>query len=126
MLPELLGGFLADKDNGDLWLTCEAADVPIAFCYASPETLTDGTWNMLAIAVLPTHQGQGAGGALVKQLEADLRDRGQRILIADTSGKESYAPTRAFYSKCGYSTAATIPDFWAEGDSKVTFWKSLK
>jgi ribosomal protein S18 acetylase RimI-like enzyme len=91
-----------------------------------PEALTDGTWNMLAIAVLPARQGEGRGGALVARLEAILRDRGQRVLIADTSGTDAFARTRAFYRVNGYAEEARIRDFWAEGDDKVVFWKSLR
>ena len=125
MLPELLAGFLSGDDSEDHWLTCEQNGEPIGFCYAVPEQLADGTWNMLAIAVLPEKQGLGAGKAIVRQLESDLRSNGQRILIADTSGTDGFADTRAFYRKSGYSEEARIRDFWAPGDDKITFWKAL-
>lgn len=80
---------------------------------------------MLALAVLPAHQGDGVGGALVKRLEDDLRSQGVRVLIADTSGTEAFALTRRFYAKNGYSEEARIRDFWDVGDDKVVFWKAL-
>ena len=80
---------------------------------------------MLAIAVLPSEQGSGHGGAIAGHLEALLKDRGERILIADTSGTDDFARTRAFYRKQGYAEEARIRDFWAEGDDKIVFWKSL-
>lgn len=126
MLPDMLGGFLSEESSEDLWLTCVAEGKAIGFCYVVPETLTDGTWNMLAIAVLPSQQGSGVGAAIVRQLEAGLRERGQRLLIVETSGKDEFAPTRAFYRKNGYREEARIRDFWAAGDDKIVFWKSLK
>lgn len=124
-LPDMVSGFLTMEDSSDVWLTCEAGDEPVGFCYAMPEQFTEGTWNMLAIAVLPSQQGGGCGAGLVAKLEQVLRDKGGRILIADTSGTEDFAQTRHFYKRNGYSEEARIRDFWGPGDDKVTFWKSL-
>jgi len=125
MLPDMISGFLSDEDSEDIWLTCETGGKPIGFCYAVPEQLTEGTWNMLAIAVLPTEQGSGAGGAMVKHLENRLHAQGNHVLIADTSGTDEFAQTREFYHKNGYVEEARIRDFWAKGDDKIVFWKSL-
>jgi ribosomal protein S18 acetylase RimI-like enzyme len=125
MLPEMLAGFLSGLQSDEVWLTCEVEGAAVGFCYAAPETLADGTWNMLAIAVLPSMQGRGCGGAIVSRLEAVVKAMGQRILIADTSGTDAFRKTRAFYHKCGYTEEARIRDFWAAGDDKVVFWKQL-
>lgn len=125
MLPGMLSGFLSDEPCQDQWLTCEDRETVIGFCYAAPEPLTEGTWNMLAIAVLPDSQGRGAGKAIVARLEDELRGDGQRVLIADTSGTDAFAKTRAFYKQCGYAEEARIRDFWAAGDDKIVFWKAL-
>lgn len=126
MLPDMLSDFLSKDESEDVWLTCEAEGKAIGFCYATPEALTKGTWNMLAIAVLPEMQGLGAGSAIVKELESNLGDNGHRVLIADTSGTDEFAQTREFYRRNGYSEEARVRDFWAEGEDKVIFWKSLK
>ena len=125
MMPEMLSGFFSDAEPSDIWLTCLDSERPVGFCYAAPEALAEGTWNMLALAVLPAAQGKGCGGAIVTHLEEVLRARGQRILIADTSGTESFAGTRAFYARQGYEEEARIREFWAPGDDKVTFRKAL-
>eukprot|EP00435_Cladocopium_sp_Y103_P076613 s1_g352.t1 len=126
LLPDMVQGFLSGDPSADIWLTCEADGEAIGFCYAETEEMTDGTWNMLAIAVHPDKQGEGAGAALVQALEEDLRDQGQRILIVDTSGTAQFDRTRAFYRRQGYTQEARIRDFWAAGDDKVIFWKSLR
>jgi len=127
ILPDMLDDFLGNREEGEVWLTCEEGGAAIGFCYAVPEALAEGTWNMLAIAVLPGCQGRGAGSLLVKHLEAALRDGEEpgRILIADTSGTDAFARTRDFYRGNGYVEEARIREFWGEGDDKVVFWKSL-
>lgn len=125
MLPDMIGGFLSPQGSQDLWLTCEDQGEAIGFCYAAPEEMTEGTWNMLALAVLPDRQGQGAGKAIVRQLEDDLRSQGQRVVIVDTSSADAYADTREFYRRCGYVEEARIRDFWSAGDDKIVFWKAL-
>lgn len=126
MLSDMVSGFLSEEASEDVWLTCEANGKAIGFCYAVPEAFTEGTWNMLAIAVLPEKQGSGAGGAIVKELESNLRENDHRVLIAETSGADEFAKTREFYRKNHYSEEARIRDFWTQGDDKVIFWKSLK
>jgi ribosomal protein S18 acetylase RimI-like enzyme len=125
MLADMVSGFLSNGEDQDIWLTCEVGGEAIGFCYAAPEQLADGTWNMLAIAVHPSKQGGGHGGAIVRRLESMLHERGHRVLIADTSGKDEFARTREFYRKSGYSEEARIRHFWAEGDDKVVFWKLI-
>lgn len=125
MLDDMVCDYLSNTDSEDLWLTCELDSEAIGFCYAAHEQLTEGTWNMLAIAILPSKQGNGVGRALVKELETNLRRCGQRILIVDTSGTDEFARTRDFYRKNGYSEEVRIRDFWAAGDDKIIFWKSL-
>ena len=114
------------KDPSEIWMTTEIEGRAVAFCYAAPEPLTDGTWNMLAIGVRGDRQGDGIGGELTRALESQLRADGHRILIADTSGAEDFARTRAFYRKQGYTEESRIRDFWAAGDDKVTFRKALQ
>jgi ribosomal protein S18 acetylase RimI-like enzyme len=125
MLSGMISKFLSGDESHDIWLTCESKGNVVGFCYAAPEKLTDGTWNMLVIAVHSESQGKGAGAAIIKRLEAELRERGQRILIADTSGTDEFKQVRNFYRKNGYSEEARIRGFWAVGNDKVVFWKSL-
>ncbi len=125
MLPDMVNSFLSDEESSEIWLTCEVDGNPVGFCYAVPEELAEGAWNMLAIAVLPTQQGGGLGSAISMHLETELKERGQRILIVDTSGTEEFKQTREFYRKNGYTEEARIRDFWATGDDKIVFWKSL-
>ena len=124
MLEDMLSGFL-NGDNEELWLTCESGGKAIGFCYAVPEQMAEGTWNMLALAVAPDVQGKGAGRGLVAQMEAELEEQAARVMIVDTSGTDAFTKTRMFYTNAGYTEEARIRDFWGKGDDKVTFWKAL-
>lgn len=124
LLPDMVAPALSGEADA-LWLTCMADGHAVGFCYATPEEMTEGTWNMLALAVHPQAQKRGFGAALVRAAEAHLHDAGHRILIVDTSGTDAFAKTRAFYAYLGYAEEARIRDFWADGDDKVIFRKAL-
>lgn len=125
LLPEMIAPFFAGDGGESIWLTAEADAQPVGFCYAALEKLTDGTWNMLAIAVHPFQQGRRVGESIVRHLEETLRKNGQRILIAETSGHDEFGRTRDFYRKIGYQEEARIRDFWADGNDKIVFWKRI-
>jgi len=125
MLPEMAASHLAGDDTPDIWLTCEYDGHAIGLCYAVLEQMADRVWNMLAIAISPAHQGKGAGGAMNAHLENLLRERGARLLLADTSGTDAFTATRKFYVAHGFEEEARIKDFWEAGDDKMTFTKAL-
>jgi ribosomal protein S18 acetylase RimI-like enzyme len=124
MLPGMIAPALAGESKA-IWLTCHLDESAVGFCYTEPEKLTEGTWNMLALAVRPDLQGKGFGTKMVAAVEHQLRSSNQRILIVDTSGTDDFALTRKFYALNGYEEEARIRDFWAQGDDKVTFRKAL-
>ncbi len=125
LLPQMMDSYLSGSDENSLWLTCEEDSRAIGFCYAVGETFAAGTWNMLALAVAPDRQGNGAGRAIVAALEKLLHGKNHRVIIVDTSGAESFAGTRNFYKRCGYAEEARIRDYWGPGDDKIVFWKAL-
>jgi hypothetical protein len=59
------------------------------------------------------------------QVEQEVRGQGGRLLLADTSGTPAYDRTRAFYEGLGFHPAASIPDFYREGDPLVLYVKRL-
>lgn len=128
MLDDMIAGFFSDPDSDEIWLTYDAngGRNAQAIAYCRPEAMTDGTWNLLLIAVDPDSQGKGIGRALVHHIERHLAERNQRVLIVETSGTESLARTRAFYRQCQYDQESRIRDFYADGDDKITFWKALQ
>ena len=87
--------------------------------------MTSGTWNLYLIAVHPEHQGRGVGAALVRHIEHALAERGERVLLVETSGLPEFERTRAFYLANGYDEEARIREFYAAGEDKVVFRKVL-
>ncbi len=92
-------------------------------CYG-PTPCTIGTYDIYWIGVSSACQGKGIGRALMAFVEQAIRDSGGRLFVVETSGRESYTPTRRFYEALGYQQAAGIPDFYGPGDPRVIFIKA--
>jgi GNAT superfamily N-acetyltransferase len=122
--PEMTVDMIAPALAGgpDLW---HIAQDGTGFAYTAPERMTDGTWNLLALAVRPDAQGRGVGRALIAAVEADLRAGGQRLLLVETLGTDDFARTRALYAAQGFQEEARIRDFYMPGGDKVVFRKAL-
>jgi ribosomal protein S18 acetylase RimI-like enzyme len=89
----------------------------------TPGTL--GTFDLYWIVVDPARQGQGVGGHLLGEMERRIAGRA-RLALIETSGRGDYGSTRSFYERHGYRVVATIPDFYAPGDDRVTYAKSFE
>ncbi len=124
-LDDMISDYFNNNDSTDIWFTCIDNNTPIALGYCAPEKLTNGTYNLYAIAVRKDLQGQGVGERMMNFIEKLLTDSGNRILIVETSSIDHYTLTRKFYNKLGYRQEAVIKDFWNEGEDKVIFWKKL-
>jgi ribosomal protein S18 acetylase RimI-like enzyme len=121
LLPGMAGPFLSGQAE-DRWLLAEDGD---AIAYVAPERLTEGTWNLLLLAVDPARQGQGLGRALITAVEQVLREAGARLLLVETSGVPEFSGQREFYRHIGYAEEARIRDYYQAGDDKVIFVKTL-
>jgi ribosomal protein S18 acetylase RimI-like enzyme len=116
--------FATDGSAGEFWLTNDDGG-PVGVAYCAPERLTDGTWNLLMIAVHPDKQRRGHGAALIGAVEQQVTARDGRIVLIETSGLGSYEGQRALYKRLGYAEEARIRDFYEPDNDKVVFWKSL-
>lgn len=114
-----------EKASKDIWFVAECNGAVVSFGFCEPERATEGTWNLLAIAVAPPYQGQGIGADMMAYIERELSDRNQRVLLVETMGTEAFARTRQFYKNCGYTEEARIREFYEAGGDKIVFWKHL-
>jgi ribosomal protein S18 acetylase RimI-like enzyme len=105
----------ADADDGLLGYVCYGE---IA--------CTVGSYDLYWIAVAPRAQGIGLGRTLIEAAENAIRCAGGRRVYIETSNRPQYVPTRGFYERCGYVAEATLRDFYAPGDDKVIFARSLE
>jgi D-alanine-D-alanine ligase len=93
-------------------------------CYgAIPGTLSG--WDLYWIVVQPEAQGHGVGRQLLHAVMSRISAAGGVRLYAETSGKPLYAPTRAFYAGTGFTLQGALPDFYAPGDAKLIWTRSL-
>ena len=125
----LVEGMLADYfgGNADGGHACviDEEDGTLGVAYYQPKPAADRVWDLTMIAVRPDRQGRGRGSAMLRGVEEDLRARGQRLLLVETSALPQYERTREFYARCGYEQEARVRDYWAEGDDLVVFRKAL-
>jgi GNAT superfamily N-acetyltransferase len=97
----------------------------IGWAYFAPDQYAANVWNVWWIGVGPKHQGTGAGRALLSFIEQTVTDAEGRVIVIETSDQELLARARRFYIKAGYFERGRIPDFYAVGDSKILFSRSL-
>jgi ribosomal protein S18 acetylase RimI-like enzyme len=86
---------------------------------------TQGTCDLYWIVVDPVRQGEGIGTELLNAVEQRLRGEGCRLIVVETSSRDDYAPTRAFYERRGFARTAYIPAYYAPGDDLVIYLKDL-
>lgn len=82
-------------------------------------------WDLYWIAVAAAAQRQKLGRQLLQNVESAVLAAGGTRLYADTSSRQQYRPTRAFYAGLGFEQVAEFPDFYAPGDGKIVFSKAL-
>ena len=114
--PALRNGGMADYEflgafNDDNQL--------IGYACFGPTPSSDGTYDLYWLAIDPAAQSRGAGRALVREVQRLLVARQARLLVVETSSRESYARSRDFYARCGYLEAARVRDFYAPADDRI-------
>lgn len=98
----------------------------VSYSCFGPIAATDGSFDLYWIATHNDHRGKGIGNLVLAETHRIVREMGGRILVAETSTLEKYAPTRHFYDRSGYKKEAQIDDFYKEGDGKVFYVKRLR
>jgi ribosomal protein S18 acetylase RimI-like enzyme len=123
---EVLDEALAEGPSGHYQsYVAEVAGRVAGWSCFGPTPGTRGAFDLYWIAVDPDLGRRGIGSALVADAERRVRERGGRLLVAETSGRDLYAPTRSFYERLGYREEARIADFYVVGDDKVILIKRL-
>ena len=126
---EELGGMLNGYFEGTLseghsWVVCDDGEV-LAVAYFAPEQYAYGVYNLYFIAVHPKCQGKGYGTAVLNMVEKTLTEKGERLLLIETSSLPNFEMTRKFYRKQGYEEEARIRDYYKPGDDKIIYRKAL-
>ena len=110
----------------DYWAVGAYRDAVLTgYAAFGPVPCTAATWDLYWIAVDPALQGSGIGRTLMAHCERVIAAEGGRLVVVETSSREDYEPTRAFYERLGYDPQAAIADYYAPGDGLVVYTKSL-
>jgi len=113
----LLSGyhFLLAEKGGDL----------AGYTCFGPIACTSASYDLFWIAVNHKLRGRGLGRVLLERTEAAIARLGGRQVYIETSNRDQYKSTRAFYLKCGYQQEALLNDFYGPGDDKIVYVKRL-
>jgi ribosomal protein S18 acetylase RimI-like enzyme len=125
LLPGMAAPYLTGQAD-EHWLIAVGGGQALGLAYAAPERLTDGTCNLLLLAVHPDAQRSGLGRALVGAITSALSGAGGRLLLVETSGLAAFAGARAFYVRLGFGQEAVIRNYYQAGEDKVVFARPLK
>jgi ribosomal protein S18 acetylase RimI-like enzyme len=124
-LDDMTASYFNGNPNNEIWRVAEHDSVA-GFAYCAPERMTQGTNNMLLLAVAPEHQRQGIGAALITDMEEQVRSRGSHLLLVETSALSAFDDPRRLYASHGFSEIARIADYYQNGEGKVIFAKHLR
>ena len=118
---ELINIYVNDETQEDYELFVDDENGIRGYVCIGPRPLTIGTYDLYWIAVNPGVQSRGIGSGLMKFVEEHLKQKGGRLILAETSGKPSYEKERKFYEKNFYELLVNIKDFYNIGDSLVIY-----
>ena len=122
-LDDLHAGRLDAGHFAQVWT--DEAGRPGGWVYFSENRKSNGVWDLWWIGVAPRLHGRGAGKELLQFVEERVRSGGGRLLIIETSSLPALARTREFYKRQGYMECGCVPDFYGEGDGKITFARNV-
>jgi ribosomal protein S18 acetylase RimI-like enzyme len=86
---------------------------------------TAASFDLYWIAVDPRFQRHGIGRMLIEAVERQVAAKGGERIYIDTSGRDQYQPTRAFYERSGFHCEARLKDFYSPGDDRLIYAKRL-
>ena len=125
---ELIDAVLNDQNQKDYKIHCmvDDQDQPIGYICYGPTPMTQGTFDLYWIVVDPNFQGKGIGSRLLVFLEGVVREKGGRMILADTSTIPQYEKTQKFYLRNGFEEVARVTDYYYPGNDRITFCKRIK
>lgn len=123
---ELVAERLAQGEStGYYFVFAEVDGVTAAYACFGPITMSKTCFDLYWIATHNDFRGKGIGRQLLEETYKHAINMGCKIIIAETSGLEHYAPTRAFYISNKFDLEATLKNFYDEGDDKLFYTKRI-
>lgn len=100
-------------------------DELVGFTLYGPTPCTTATWDLYWIVVDPAAHRLGIGRALMDHAERNIRMGGGQLVVVETSSRDDYGPTRAFYESIGYTWAARIAQYYGPQDDLIVYTRHL-
>lgn len=97
----------------------------IGFICFGFDSCTQATYLLYWMGVHDGYRGKGVGKVLLQKFEDYVASKGGKKIVLETAGRELYKPTRIFYEKHGYREEGIVPDYYSEGDARVTYVKDI-
>ena len=97
----------------------------VAYACFGQNPMTRYTYDLYWIATRTGRTRRGHGREIYEFVENEIRQRGGRQVMIETSSKSAYEGSQVFYQKIGCSLAARLPNFYDEGDDLLIYWKRL-
>ncbi len=116
---------LNGESSGYFFVFAELDGVTVAYSCFGPISMSMTSFDLYWIATHNDYRGKGIGKKLLEETCNQARKMGCSIIIAETSGLEHYAPTRAFYISNKFELEARLKDFYAIGDDKLFYTKRI-
>lgn len=109
------------KLSGYEFIFAEEGKETIAYSCFGKIAGTKSSYDLYWIATHSDYRGKGIGKELLnKTLETINNLNGENVYI-ETSSREQYKPTRAFYENYGCKKEVVIENFYGPGDGKVLY-----
>lgn len=121
----VLANLSKGESSGYFFLFVEIEERVVGYSCYGPIPCTKESYDLYWIAVLQEYRGWGIGRDLLERTEEKIGKMGGKRIYVDTSSRDQYEPTRAFYRINGYQQEAFLRDFYAPGDDKIIYVKQL-
>jgi ribosomal protein S18 acetylase RimI-like enzyme len=118
-----------NAEDGYRFLSCwmgEGHESLAGFACFGREALTHGTWDLFWICTSSAARRMGVARALLNEVERLAREEQARLMVIYTSSTDRFAPARGLYESQGFTRAATVPDYYAEGDHLFIYCKRYR
>ena len=127
---EVAGELVAERiakgrESGYEFIIADHVEGLMGYACFGPIPCTSSSYDLYWIAAHHDFQGRGLGRWLLMEAEKRIKASGGTRIYVETSQRLQYAGTRNFYERCGYRLEAVLKDFYAAGDCKAVFSKSL-
>lgn len=112
-------------ESGYYFVFAEMNNKTVGYSCFGQIPATKASYDLYWIAVHDSVRGMGIGKRLMEKSESAIKKLGGSRIYIDTSSRDQYKPTQAFYAACGYRLEARLEDFYATGDSKLIYVKRI-